>query len=404
MGKLNSLLAAIAVGSLVLSGCSATGANGQEPPTPSATTASPAESATPTAPNTPAPPATVAIRLLDGGELLQPGGSLAIDVTGGEIRSVSVRDSKEKELTGTLSAGVWTPNPRFLPNETYTATAVAINPDGKQVKATAKYRTPGGVQAGYNILYHDTTVGVGMPVVIQFVSSVATKEMRAAIERNVTITTLPETEGAWGWLDNRQLMWRPKEFWKPGTKVSVRANLAGLQTGPNKWATYNYTSDFTIGPSHIAKVDIPGHTMTFTENGKVVRTLPVTNGKNGFTTRSGTKVIIEKIRRKVMDSRSINIANDSPEGYRLNVQYAMRTTWTGEFVHAAPWSTGHHGRRNVSHGCTGLSTSRAAWAYNFSRVGDVIIYSGSGRQMLPGEGIGVWQLSWSEWQKLTALT
>ncbi|PID50929.1 MAG: hypothetical protein CR980_01070 [Propionibacteriales bacterium] len=401
MPRFNSLVALLAVGGLLLAGCSSTDANANDPVSPSASPTA-TESASPT-PKTPAPRAKVSIRKLGGGELLQPGDSLAIDVTGGTIRSVSVVDSKGKDLSGSLAGGVWTPNPRFLPNESYTATAVVTNPDGKEAKATAKYRTPQGIRAGYDILYHDQTVGVGMPVILQFVSSIKAKDLRAAIERNIEITTVPETEGAWGWIDNRRLMWRPKEFWKPGTKVSVKANLAGLKTGPNKWATYNYTSDFTIGPSHIAKVDIPGHTMTFTENGKVVRTYPVTNGKRGFTTRSGTKVIIEKRRRMVMDSRSISIANDSPEGYRLDVQYAMRTTWTGEFVHAAPWSVGAHGKWNASHGCTGLSIPRAAWAFNFSRVGDVIIYSGSGREMTPGEGIGVWQLSWKEWQKRSAL-
>ena len=41
----------------------------------------------------------------------------------------------------------------------------------------------------------------------------------------------------------------------------------------------------------------------------------------------------------------------------------MRVTYSGEFIHAAPWSVGSQGVANVSHGCTGLSTADAAWLY-----------------------------------------
>ena len=34
--------------------------------------------------------------------------------------------------------------------------------------------------------------------------------------------------------------------------------------------------------------------MTVTINGKLARTIPITAGKDGFTTRSGVKVIMEK--------------------------------------------------------------------------------------------------------------
>ena len=75
-----------------------------------------------------------------------------------------------------------------------------------------------------------------MPVSVQFDSQVMTKAMRADVEKRVKVTTSPRQAGAWGWLDNRQLMWRPPSYWKPGTSVdAVKAPLTGVQTGEGKW-------------------------------------------------------------------------------------------------------------------------------------------------------------------------
>ena len=57
----------------------------------------------------------------------------------------------------------------------------------------------------------------------------------------------------------------------------------------------------------------------------------------------------------------------------------MRVTYSGEFIHAAPWSVGSQGCANVSHGCTGMSTDNADWLYHMSVRGDVVEYVGTDR-------------------------
>ena len=121
----------------------------------------------------------------------------------------------------------------------------------------------------------------------------------------------------------------------------------------------------------ISTVDIARHVMTVTRGGQVIKTVPISAGRPGpeTETRSGTKVIIEKFDSKRMNSETVGIANDSAEGYDIDdVQWAMRVTYSGEFIHAAPWSVGSQGRENVSHGCTGMSTADAAWLYATSTL------------------------------------
>jgi lipoprotein-anchoring transpeptidase ErfK/SrfK len=138
-------------------------------------------------------------------------------------------------------------------------------------------------------------------------------------------------------------------------------------------------------------------------NGSKARVIPVTTGKDGFLTRNGIKVILEKHTLKVMDSRTIGIYPGDPEFYELDVPYAMRVTWSGEFVHSAPWSVGSQGRDNVSHGCVGMSPSNAIWLFNQSTVGDVVKVVGSPRRLEPGNGYTDWNVSWSEWLEGSAL-
>ncbi|HSN43996.1 MAG TPA: Ig-like domain-containing protein, partial [Propionibacteriaceae bacterium] len=316
-----------------------------------------------------------------GVEAALPTDSLAVTVSGGELTDFSVATAKGVDVPGKLTDGAWKPDRNFIPHTDFVATGTVVNAVGAATtkKVTFSTLTPES-NAWYDILYDTFQVGVGMPATIQFATAVETKEMRAEVERHVSVTTTPTTAGSWGWLDNRQLMWRPAKYWKPGTKVAVKANLAGIQTGTSKWIDHDASGGFTIGASRISYVNIATHEMTVTRDGKVVKRIPVTNGKTGFITRSGTKVIIERHSAIRMDSETIAIPAGSRDSYSLNVKWALRVTWTGEFVHAAPWSAASHGVANVSHGCTGMSTANAKWFFDFSRAGDIVQYTGSNRR------------------------
>ena len=147
----------------------------------------------------------------------------------------------------------------------------------------------------------------------------------------------------------------------------------------------------------VTQVDAQSHTATVFRDGERVRTMPITTGKAGFETRSGVKVIVSKERTRLMDAATGGTDPSDPEYYRLEVEYAMRVTYSGEFLHAAPWSVGSQGSANVSHGCVGMSTANAQWLYDLSNVGDVVEVTGTSNPQNLGNGITVWNEGWKEW-------
>jgi lipoprotein-anchoring transpeptidase ErfK/SrfK len=241
------------------------------------------------------------------------------------------------------------------------------------------------------------TVGVGMPVVVNLSRSVSTKN-RAAVEKALTVTSTGDVRGGWHWMTSQQVQWRPASYWPAHTKVHVSADLAGVAIRPGAWgSTRKRTSDFSIGSAMISTVDVAAHTMTVTRDGKVLRVIPVTTGKAGMATRNGIKVIMSRETTHRMDSSTVGISKSDPGYYNLVVKYAMRLTYSGEFVHAAPWSTGSQGHANVSHGCTGMTTADAKWLFGKSKVGDVVSYQNSTRKLEWGNGYTAWNESFSEW-------
>ena len=200
-------------------------------------------------------------------------------------------------------------------------------------------------------------------------------------------------------------MWRPKEFWQPGTTVSVNAPIAGYQTGEDKWVGEDLTGSMTIGRRQVSTVDIASHRMRVTRGGQTVKSFPVSSGKPGkdTETRSGMKVVIGKQKEMTMDAATLGIDEDDPDYYKVETNYNVRVTWTGEFVHSAPWSVSAQGNTNVSHGCVNMAPKNAKWFYDNSLPGDPVDFSGSNREFKPTEGIGVWQYSWEQWQQQSAL-
>ncbi|MBA3338850.1 MAG: L,D-transpeptidase [Geodermatophilaceae bacterium] len=132
--------------------------------------------------------------------------------------------------------------------------------------------------------------------------------------------------------------------------------------------------------------------------------MPTSMGKSGTLTPSGTMVVMGQDRVYTMDSSTYGVPADDPQGYRLEVEYASRLTYSGIFVHAAPWSVGDQGQRNVSHGCLNVSTSNAAWFYENFGWGDIVQISGTERTLEPTNGLGDWNIPWPEWVLGSALS
>ena len=400
------IAAAGLLASVLLAGCSTVDPTGGAAPRPStsnpATSAAAPDSPEATSPSPAADP-TLTMTTEHGVDAVLPTDTLDFTVANGTITGVDVATSGGSAVAGTLTGNRWKPSRNLVPQTKYVATVTLTASDNTTRTEERPFSTLKTNIAGYDILYTGFTLGVGIPAIIQFVSPVETRAMRAEVVKHVSVASSPRQEGSWGWVDNRQLMWRPKTYWKSGTKVTVTADLAGIQTGKDKWIGRDATGHFSIGDARISYVNIATHQMKVTKNGKTIKTIPVTTGKQpDYTTRSGIKVIMQRYSHIVMDSTTVDIPKNSPDAYHLDVKWAMRLTWSGEFIHAAPWSVASQGKANVSHGCTGVSTDNAKWMYDFSHAGDVVVFTGSNRPMTLGNGIGVWNASWSQWKALAA--
>ena len=388
-------LSAVAVGGLAtMAGCQSQ-STGQAAESPGAAEASATTSA--------APPVDIQVFPAQGGQILDPARGVTIHISHGKVTSMTARDSKGNAYPGKVDRYSWKPDSPFPINEKITLTASVIDTLGVPSYPTFTFQTIDAPVQKFYLRYTDMTVGTGMPVMVQFNKAVP-EAYRAAIEKKMELTVDPPQTGAWGWQRGGTLLaFRPQEYWKPGTKITIKAPLVGIQANDTSYFNRVAEGTMTIGPSRSAVVKIDQHKTILYENGKAVRTFPSTAGKPGWVTRSGKKVISEKDQHVVMDAGSLGVDKNSPEYYRLDVYWAMRVTDTGEFIHAAPWSVGSQGRENVSHGCVGLSMDNARTLYNFLQIGDVVEFTGSDRIFKSTEGIGVWQYTWEEWQKLSAV-
>jgi lipoprotein-anchoring transpeptidase ErfK/SrfK len=330
---------------------------------------------------------------------------LAIDATGGTIDSVEVT-SAVGALAGDLSAegSEWTASDLMEPGTTYSVKTVATREGGERVTRTSSFSTQEltlDEQTYPSVApLADETVGVGMPVIVTFDVPVTDK---AEFEKHMEVTSSPQQTGSWHWMSGNEAHWRPKTYWQPGTDVHVDIDVNSVPAGNGVYGQESRELDFHVGDAHIYKVDMKTHEMKVFSNGDLLRTIAITTGEQpAFTTRTGTKVIIEKFDSKTMNSETVGITGE--DAYNIdNVQWAMRLTYSGEFIHAAPWSVGSQGYANVSHGCTGMSTENAGWLYAMSRRGDVVQYTGSDKPMTLDNGYGDWNASFGEYKQGSAL-
>lgn len=334
-----------------------------------------------------------------------PARPIVVSVVDGRLTSVVVRDKKGQRVKGRLSAAgtTWTSARRLLDFDArYTVRSRAVDSTGLANRQGASLRTVKPREVVYTGITPSIrqVVGVGMPIIVTFDEPVPN---RATAERHLSVKTSRPTVGGWYWVSDQMVRWRPKDYWRPGTEVVVRSDLAGVNLGQGTWGNDDDRVKFTVGESQVSTVDIANHRMTVRRGGEVVRRVPITTGKAGWDTRNGVKVIMSKDREVVMDAASIDVDEGDPEYYRLDVEYAMRITWSGEYLHAAPWSVRSQGKENVSHGCTGMSMKNASWFYNSSKIGDVVEYVNGSRSMEPWNGYTDWTVSWQDWKQGSAL-
>ena len=371
-------------------------ASGQ-PDTPSATA-----SAKPTA-----SVAKISTNPPTGAVAVAPDAPVSVQVDNGRLQTVTLAGPDGTPVTGQLGpmSDTWTSTGYLALATSYTFSVTAVDPAGLSTSATSTFTTmpaPADPERVRVSPLDSETVGVGMPVVLYFTHPVID---RVAVERRLSVTSTPAVVGGWYWMSDTELHYRPQAYWPAGASVTVNIPLNGVNAGAGIYGDQDRVINFKIADhAMVSTVDIAGHSMTVTRDGATVATYPITSGKPGWETRDGAMVVLEKWPDKEMNAATIDVPPGSPEYYDLlHVLYALRLTWSGEFVHAAPWSVGAQGSANVSHGCVGLSTDNAKAFFDMTTRGDIIDVVNSPRPLEQGNGYTDWNLSWPDWLRGSAL-
>ncbi|MDJ0341488.1 Ig-like domain-containing protein [Streptomyces sp. H10-C2] len=351
---------------------------------------------------------------------VDPGSPVKVSLTEGTLAAVTVTAAAKSsdgveavEVTGKLDAAkhTWQSDRTMTPGTAYTVKISAADASGAKKDQTSTFTTLAAAKTnGVTITpVGSAVVGVGQPVSIAFDKPVTN---RAAVEKQLSVTTTPAVQGSWGWITDpltgtQRVDWRPATYWTTGTKVTMTAKLSGLDTGSGRYLRRDVNSTFTIGTARVSKVDIGAKKMTVTEDGKTVKTILISAGKSDFPTWNGRMTVISKESTIHMTSTSVGIATnkDAADFYDKDVKMAVHLTTSGTFVHAAPWNDANMGKANTSHGCVGMSDADAKWFFDKAVRGDVVEVTGSTRATVDkGNGYGDWNLTPEAWAKLSALS
>ncbi|MBL1106015.1 L,D-transpeptidase family protein [Streptomyces sp. 5-8] len=347
------------------------------------------------------------------GKRADPDKPLEVTANSGEgrITDVTAQDSTGRHVTGELAAdgSRWHSTSPLAANAHYTVTVSTEDEDGAPGRMVLTFDTSKPTsrkRLGVTFGPGTGTYGVGQPVTAQLDQEIKDKAQRAVVERALRVDSVPAVQGSWYWVSNKELHYRPKDYWPAHATIQVHSNLDGLRINDRLWGGKSKALRLTIGDRVEVVTDAAAHQLTYFKNGRQVEQIPVTTGKAGFETRNGVKVVLEKQYFVRMRGTTVGIAEGSSDSYDLPVYYATRVTWSGEYVHAAPWSVGSQGYENVSHGCTGMSTSNAEWFFDNIRAGDIVkVVNSNGDPMEPfGNGFGDWNVDWTKWRTGSALT
>ncbi|MET9383860.1 Ig-like domain-containing protein [Streptomyces sp. NPDC002928] len=349
--------------------------------------------------------AVVTIAPKAGAKEVDTSGVLKVTAAKGKLTEVTVKDTKGTEIDGSISAdgAGWTPATHLAASTKYEVHAVAKDSEGRTAAEDSSFTTlsPQNTFIGNFTPEDGSTVGVGMPFSIRFTRGITKPD---DVEKAIEIKTEPAVDVEGHWFGNDRLDFRPETYWKSGTKVTVKLNLDGVEGRRGVYGKQSKTVSFTIGRNQVSVVDAKKHTMKVTQDGKVVKTIPVTTGKPGYATWNGQMVISQKLTVTRMNGDTVGYDGE----YDIkDVPHAMRLTDSGTFVHGNYWGGGAFGNYNASHGCIGLRDVRggydsgvpAAWFFNHSMVGDVVTVKNSTDPTVdPSNGLNGWNMSWEKWK------
>jgi lipoprotein-anchoring transpeptidase ErfK/SrfK len=332
-----------------------------------------------------------------------PDAPIVVTAPAGELGAVHVTSSSGVAVAGERSSAAdrWQSTGPLAYGTVYRVTAAvsgALRAPQVQTESTVTFRTltPQATVTAAVFPNSGLTLGVGQPVAFRLSQEVFDAAARASLISHLTVTASPPVHGGWHWFSNRELHFRPQGFWPTGEKVTVAWNLNSWNAG-GAWGAGSDSVHFGIGDARVSVANLATHLMTVTLNGRTIATYPISGGKPTDPTMAGVHIVLDRQSVVRMNSATNGVPVNSSDGYNELVYNDVHISDTGEYVHAAPWSVTSQGHMNVSHGCINLSPANAAAYFAFSRVGDVVIVTGSPRPPVVGDhGVMDWDTAWSE--------
>ncbi|MFJ5776060.1 Ig-like domain-containing protein [Streptomyces sp. NPDC093094] len=342
--------------------------------------------------------------------------SAAVTVSKGTLTEVAMTTADGTAVAGEISADKtsWKPNGQLERSTTYKIAVTAKDADGREAHENASFTTvsPDNSFIGSFTPEDGSTVGVGMPVSINFDKAITNK---ADVQKGITVTSSSGQEVVGHWFNANRLDFRPESYWTEKSTVTLKLALDGVEGADGVFGVQQKTVTFTIGRNQVSIVDANTKQMKVTQNGKVVKTIPISAGSPENKTYEGQMVISEKFKETRMNGATVGFTDDDGKGeYDIkDVPHAMRLTTSGTFLHGNYWGDDSvFGNVNTSHGCVGLNDTKgaddpnteAAWFYDNSIVGDVVVVQNTGdKTVSPDNGLNGWNLSWADWKAGSAV-
>ncbi|WP_235455589.1 L,D-transpeptidase [Streptomyces olivochromogenes] len=360
--------------------------------------------------------AQITITPKDGSNSASINNSAAVRVAKGTLTSVSMTTADGKAVAGALSADKtsWKPTAQLERSTTYKVAAEAKDSAGLVAHENATFTTvsPSNSFIGNFTPEDGSTVGVGMPVSINFDKAITNK---AAVQKGITVTSSSGQEVVGHWFNANRIDFRPEAYWQENSTVTLKLALDGVQGAGGVYGVQQKTVTFHIGRNQVSYVDAQTKQMKVTQDGKTIKTIPISAGSPENKTYQGVMVMSEKFKETRMNGATVGFTDDDGKGeYDIkDVPHAIRLTSSGTFLHGNYWGAKSvFGSVNTSHGCVGLSDTKgandpntpAAWMYNHSILGDVVVVKNTGdKTVSPDNGFNGWNMDWAQWKAGSAV-
>ncbi|WP_432134694.1 MULTISPECIES: L,D-transpeptidase [unclassified Streptomyces] len=360
--------------------------------------------------------AQIKITPADGSNNASINNSASVTVAKGTLTQVTMTTADGTAVAGEMSADKtsWKPSAQLERSTTYKLAATAKDADGREAHENASFTTvsPANSFIGNFTPEAGSTVGVGMPVSISFNKSITNK---AAVQKGITVTSSSGQEVACHWFNSTRMDCRPEKYWQENSTVTLKLTLDGVEGADGVYGVQQKTVTFNVGRNQISYVDAKTKQMKVTQDGKVVKTIPISAGSPDNKTYEGIMVMSQKFKETRMNGATVGFTDDDGKGeYDIkDVPHAIRLTTSGTFIHGNYWGAKSvFGNVNTSHGCVGLSDTKGAndkgtpgyWFFTNSMVGDVVVVANTGdKTVAPDNGLNGWNMDWATWKAGSAL-